>query len=498
MADCASEKNTEKKYVSKKELVNFLAGLSGQNLVYSLIGGSFFTYFMTDIALFPAITVSVLLIVMKVWDGINDPIVGSFIDRHTFKNGEKLRPFLKYTPLPVGVFTVLLFLVFSTNENLLWLRVSYFIIMYICWDLAYTVQDVSVWGITAAVSPNSSERDRFVQWSRTIGSMVYGAFSTVIPMALEMIANAKGMSMSLVTLVFAIIFGLGGSMLSYRCSYARERIAVNKDEQQETLRESFMLLFKNKMLLLVTLSNLFGSLGFGISLVTYFFKYEIPSDFLGNGIIGALGLTTIYFIITGLPSFIGMLFADWMKKRLGGYVNVLILIQVFNIVARAIAFFVGFEGKRLWISMIIIGIGSIPSGASSIAQTSIFCDSIDYMEWKTGKRTEGITFSMQTSFTKISSGITSGLATLALHLLGYKAIDNAANYLGTQTAAFDSWIWPLVVLTPAVASVLFIIPLLFVNYTKEKRALVESDLNARRNGLAESGESPYAENRQKD
>ena len=498
MADCISEKNAEKKYVSKKELVNFLAGLSGQNLVYSLIGGSFFTYFMTDIALFPAITVSVLLIVMKVWDGINDPIVGSFIDRHTFKNGEKLRPFLKYTPLPVGVFTVLLFLVFSTNENLLWLRVSYFIIMYICWDLAYTVQDVSVWGITAAVSPNSSERDRFVQWSRTIGSMVYGAFSTVIPMALEMIANAKGMSMSLVTLVFAIIFGLGGSMLSYRCSYARERIAVNKDDQQETLRESFMLLFKNKMLLLVTLSNLFGSFGFGISLVTYFFKYEIPSDFLGNGIIGALGLTTIYFIITGLPGFIGMLFADWMKKRLGGYVNVLILIQVFNIVARAIAFFVGFEGKRLWISMIIIGIGSIPSGASSIAQTSIFCDSIDYMEWKTGKRTEGITFSMQTSFTKISSGITSGLATLALHLLGYKAIDNAANYLGTQTAAFDSWIWPLVVLTPAVASVLFIIPLLFVNYTKEKRALVESDLNARRNGLAESGESPYAENRQKD
>ena len=498
MADCVSEKNTEKKYVSKKELVNFLAGLSGQNLVYSLIGGSFFTYFMTDIALFPAITVSVLLIVMKVWDGINDPIVGSFIDRHTFKSGEKLRPFLKYTPLPVGVFTVLLFLVFSTNENLLWLRVSYFIIMYICWDLAYTVQDVSVWGITAAVSPNSSERDRFVQWSRTIGSMVYGAFSTVIPMALEMIANAKGMSMSLVTLVFAIIFGLGGSMLSYRCSYARERIAVNKDEQQETLRESFLLLFKNRMLLLVTLSNLFGSFGFGISLVTYFFKYEIPSDFLGNGIIGALGLTTIYFIITGLPSFIGMLFADWMKKRLGGYVNVLILIQVFNIVARAIAFFVGFEGKRLWISMIIIGIGSIPSGASSIAQTSIFCDSIDYMEWKTGKRTEGITFSMQTSFTKISSGITSGLATLALHLLGYKAIDNAANYLGTQTAAFDSWIWPLVVLTPAVASVLFIIPLLFVNYTKEKRALVESDLNARRNGLAESGKSPYAENRQKD
>ena len=113
-------------------------------------------------------------------------------------------------------------------------------------------------------------------------------------------------------------------------------------------------------------------------------------------------------------------------------------------------------------AMALIGLGSIPSGAASIAQTSIFCDSIDYMEWKTGKRTEGITFSMQTSFTKISSGITAGLATLALSILGYKAIDNAAVYVGTQTAMFDKWIWPLVILTPAVASVLFIIPLLFV------------------------------------
>lgn len=486
-----------KEYISKKEGGNFVLGLCGQNLVYSLIGGSFFTYFMTDIALFPAIIVSALLIVMKVWDGINDPIVGSFIDRHTFKNGEKLRPFLKYTPLPVGIFTVLLFLVFSTNENLLWLRVSYFIIMYICWDLAYTVQDVSVWGITAMVSPNSNERDRFVQWARTIGSIIYSAFSTVIPMALEMIANAKGVSMSFVTLVFAIIFGLGGAMISYRCYYAQERIQVNKQEQQESLKESFLLLFKNKMLLLVTLANLCGALGFGVNLVTYFFKYEIPADFIGGGIIGALGLTTIYFILTGLPGFIGMVLADKLKKWFGGYVNVLIFIQITNIIARVIAFFVGFEGNKLWLSMIIIGIGSIPAGAASIAQTSIFCDSIDYMEWKTGKRTEGITFSMQTSFTKISSGITSGLATLVLHFLGYVAIDNAEVYVGTQTAAFDNWIWPLVVLTPAIASVLFIIPLKFVNYTKEKRALVESDLTARRASQTESGESPYVQNKAK-
>lgn len=290
------------KYIPKKEKISYYAGLSGQNMVYALIGGSFFNYFLTDIALFPAIVVSVLLIVMKVWDGINDPIVGSFIDKHTFKNGEKLRPFLKYTPLPVGIFTVLMFVVFSTDENLLWLRVSYFIIMYICWDLCYTLQDVAIWGITSSVSPDSQERDTFVQWARTIGSCFYGALSVGIPMVLEMIANATGGSMALLTLVFAVIFGLGGAMLSYRCSAAQERVKVAKAHQQETLRESFSLLFKNKMLMLVTAANLLGSLGFGANLVTYFFKYEIPADFWGRTVLSEhLALQQFILLLPGFP-----------------------------------------------------------------------------------------------------------------------------------------------------------------------------------------------------
>lgn len=474
------------KYISTKEKVNYYIGLSGQNLVYSFIGASFFTYFMTDIAMFPAIVVSVLLIIMKVWDGINDPIVGSFIDKHTFKNGEKLRPFLKYTPLPVGVFTVLMFLVFSTKEELLWLRVAYFVIMYICWDLAYTVQDVAIWGITSSVSPDGNERDRFVQGARTTGSIVYGIFSTVIPMTLEMIVNATGATMRFMTFVFAIIFGLGGAMISYRSSMAHERVRVVQEVKQESMLESFSLLFKNKMLMLVTLANLLGAVGFGGNLVTYFFKYEIPSDFISSegifGFVGALGLTTLYFAITSIPGFIGMMLADKMKKWCRGYVNALIIMQVANVIFRIAAYFVGYEGKMLWISMLIIGIGCIPMGAVSIAQTSIFCDSIDYIEWKTGKRTEGITFSMQTSFTKITSGITAGLATLALHLLKYNAVADAegAVYIGTQTAAFDRWIWPLVILTPALASVLYIIPLLFIHYTPEERQKVENELKERR------------------
>lgn len=470
------------KHISKKEKINFYAGLSGQNMVYSLVGAGFFTYFMTDIAMFPAAVVTVLLIVMKVWDGVNDPIIGSFIDKHTFKNGEKLRPFLRYTPLPVGIFTVLVFLVFSTNEDLLWLRVAYFIIMYIGWDITYTLQDVALWGITASVSPNGDERDNFVKWARTIGSCVFGVFSAIIPMVIEMVANATKSKMATVTLVFAVIFGMGGAMLSIRAYKAQERVIVPPKQKQKSMFESFSLLFKNKMLMLVTLSNLFGALGFGGNLATYFFKYKLPTDFLGeNSIIGALGITTIYWAITVGPQFIGMIFADKLKKICKGHVNVLIFAQVCNIVTKVAAFAIGFEGINLLIGMALLAVGSIPMGAISIAQTSVFCDSIDYMEWKTGKRMEGVTFSMQTFFTKVSSGITGGLTTLSLSLIGYKAIDDtAATFIGTQSAAFETWIWPLFMLTPAIASLLYIIPLLFIRYSPEKRAQVERELAERR------------------
>lgn len=469
-------------YIGKKEKRSFLTGLAGQNVVYCMIGASFFTYFMTDIALFPPAVVTVLLLLMKIWDGINDPIIGSIVDRHRFKNGEKLRPLLKNTPVPVGVFTVLIFVVFSTAENLLWLRVSYFVIMYLCWDITYTMQDVAIWGMTAVVTPNSDERDKFVQMARTVGSIFYGVFSAMIPMVMEMVAKKSGNSLALMTVVFATIFGLGGALVSAKCHAAQERVRLIKPESQQTsIFECFKLLFQNKMLMLVTLANLFGSFAFGNNLVTYFFKYMFPDDYFG-GFIGALGLTTIYSAITYAPSFLGMIFADKLKKLCKGYRNLLIVIQICTIVGKVAAFLIGFEGKNLLIGMVIMALCSIPSGASGIAQTSLFCDSVDYMEWKTGKRTEGVTFAMQTFFTKISSGITGGLATMSLGVIGYAAVEDVpgAVYYGTQSATFENWIWPLVMLTPAIAALLYIIPLLFIKYTPEQKAHVEKELAERR------------------
>ena len=482
-------------YISKKEKLNFMAGLAGQNIVYCFIGTAFFQYFLTDIAMFPPAIVTVLLMIMKIWDGINDPIIGSFVDRHRFKNGEKLRPLLKNTPVPVGIFTVLIFVVFSTAENLLWLRVGYFVIMYLCWDITYTMQDVAIWGMTAVVTPDSQERDKFVQLARSVGSVFFGIASGFIPMAMEIVAKTSGNSLALMTVLFTIIFGLGGALLSAKCYSAHERVRLVKPDQQQTsILECFKLLFQNKMLMLVTLSNLFGALAFGGNLMTYFFKYKLPEISIAGYVLGPLTLNTIFGTLTSPLSFLGMIMADKLKKKFKGYRNLLIFIQVCTLVGRIIAWAIGFEGKNIIWTIVILALCSFPAGASSIAQTSLFCDSVDYMEWKTGKRTEGVTFAMQTFFTKISSGITGALGTLALSALGYVAVEDVpgAVYLGTQSEAFETWIWPLVMLTPALASLLYIIPLLFIKYTPEQKAQVEKEL-AERRALSEKEATVVAE-----
>lgn len=470
-------------YIGKKEKFNFMTGLAGQNIVYCFIGASFFQYFLTDIAQFPAHIVGVLLILMKVWDGVNDPIIGSLVDRHRFKNGEKLRPLLKYTPVPVGIFTVLIFVVFSTDENLLWLRVGYFVLMYLCWDITYTLQDVAIWGTTAVVTPDSNERDRFVQLARTVGSIFFGIFSAVIPMVMEIVAKQSGNSLALMTILFAGIFGLGGALVSAKCYSAQERVRLVEPEQQQTsVAECFRLLFSNKMLMLVTLSNLFGAFAFGNNLMTYFFKYKMPEIAIGDFVLGPLTLTTVFGALTTAPAFLGMILADKLKIKFKGYRNLLIFIQICTLIGRIAAFILGYEGKNIIFTIIILAVCSFPGGAASIAQTSLFCDSVDYMEWKTGKRTEGVTFAMQTFFTKISSGITGALGTFALSALGYIAVEDTpdAVYLGTQTEAFETWIWPIVMLTPALAALLYIIPLLFIKYTPEQKAQVEKELAERR------------------
>lgn len=482
--------STKEKHVSKKEMLQYMVGLGGQNMLYSLIGAGFFTVFLNTYSGMDAAVSGVIILILKIWDGINDPIIGSIMDRINFKNGEKIRPWLKVMPPIIAVTTTMVFLTPILPSGF-W-KYLFFTLSYAVWDIAYSLQDVPIWSITAMVSPNPEERENFIKWARTTSSISFGIFTAAIPMLYSILIQIiKGPSQTKVILpIMCASFAFLGAGLSRLCYAAKERVPLIK--KQDSLKEGFSLLFKNKMMLLLSLANILGAVGVGTNLMYQFFQFEYPMTVFGIQLDGNMTSTVIGGVIYA-PSTVAMLFADKIKKKMGGsFVTTMIVAQIFCAVARVIAFFIGYSTPTaFWFGVVVQAIGTTLTGILTIAQTSLFSDSIDYIEWKTGMRTEGVTFAMQTLFSKVSSGINQGLTGVILgNLMHYTTTDNP-EIGGFQPEAFHKWIWPMLVLTPAVAALLYIIPLFFIKYTQKQKDLVLSDLEARRENRPESGESPY-------
>ena len=102
--------------VPNRELLSLSAALTGQNMTYGYVANWLF-YFMEKILHISPMTVGSINGIMRVWDSVNDPILGAVIDRHRFKSGEKLRPYHLLTPPVIGVVSALMFISFGFSVS---------------------------------------------------------------------------------------------------------------------------------------------------------------------------------------------------------------------------------------------------------------------------------------------------------------------------------------------------------------------------------------------
>lgn len=459
--------------VPRKEGLWFAAGVAGQNISCGLVSGWFY-YFCTDVAYYDMRVIAFVLTFARIWDAVNDPLMGVLIDRHRFKNGEKLRPWLKLTPFIVGICAILMFVKPAFLTDRVFLQGAFILLIYLVYDMTFTMQDVSMWGMTAVMSPHSDERSRLSQWGRiggTVGSWLPGLISVFVSLG-----NRFEIPEKIVFAVLGVTFGFGGMMLSVLSSKAKERVRSVPEKGAAGLRDNLGDLFKNRTVMMVLLGSILSGFSLGVPAV-YFFKYKVSLEVLGFTIDG-MTASFIFGLVSGLPGTLAMLIAPQFAKKVGGMKNILILSCLAAIVFRILCFFVGYEGYRIVVVMLLMAVASIPAGLTGIAMTSLFGDSIDYMEWKTGRRAEAITFAAQTFASKIVGAINTGVITGLLILLDYSA--EAYNEGLPLSPAFDKWVWPLYILGPIVGSVLNVIPLLFIRYPDSLKQQVEADLKARR------------------
>ena len=456
--------------IPNRELSLYSLGVAAHmHIVYMV---TWLSYFCDTVLAIPPALVGWITGVSRLWDGVNDPLVGAMMDRRRFKNGEKLRPYFKYTAPIIGVFSTLMFVDFRLQSKTA--AMVLILVFYLIFDTVMSFQETAIWGLTAMMSVHSDERARAVQWGK-VGVAIGGTIQSLI-MPILGFRDRLPFGMNTLFLVFALVLCLTSSMGVLLSGTAKERVPNPPQDKEESVFSNLWVIKGNYILLLLGLSTILAAFSPGITDI-YVYQ-DITYRVLGQNIPGETAKMMIDAFISIFGTY-GLLTATKFAKKIGGMKNVMVVASVAGISTRVINYFIGYRNFWRFVLMHFFNIfSSVPFMMSTIASTALWGDSIDYLEWKTGKRTEGIAFSLQNFLLKANGGIQTVIRGNILKWLLYDGV--LAQKKIPQGPLFQKWVWPLAQLGPAFGMALALVPILCIRYPDEMKRRVEAELTERR------------------
>lgn len=461
-------------YLKKKEMLIFGISNGGQVLGYSLIS-SYLMYFYINVFMIDAKIISLFFLVGGIWDIINNPLIGTFIDRQNNSDGKLTSLIRRFTPLQ-GITTMLIFMgpVFiKTPSPFSIAKIIYLLITYFLWAFFYSVTDVSFGGLSAVISPNPIERQKAITTANLCTQLSASLVFVILPLMIDASKSDKfSISLSTVFIITGIIAGtVGVGLFSLSGFFIKERIKPEKEKQ--SFSELISSVIHNKPLLLVLSSNLISSFsGIGEAFSTYYYL-----DVLGYASLSIIAATPAFIISMISYSLIGI-----AKKRFN---NKTILISAILLVAvnQFTLFFIGlnhFADIKIMLPAIIISncITGLCGGTLNVIPTELLTEAADYAEWKTGIRTEGIAFSLKNSTVKVYGTLAQGFSAFLLSIIGY--VSSSGGEIIAQSDEVQKKIWIVYSLIPAIIRLLSAVPIFFYGIVGDERKRMFNDLKNKR------------------
>ena len=442
------------------ERISYYSYFAGQNMIYTLFNVCLTTYLLF-LGIDPIKSATVMLIV-KVWDAVNDTLFGVIFDSIKFKSGKKYLPWIKVSTVLIPIATVLTFIIPAGSSQTV--KLAWFAIAYILWDTAYTLCDVPIFGILTSMSQSVDERNS-IQSIKSIAT--YAGVGVTSTLATVLVSEKVGMNYGIISAIICVMaFGL----MSPASFKLKERFKA-EDEESFTIRKMFAYLFKNKYLLIYYLGIFFYSaLQIG-NAFTLYVSYYLFNSALFSLVVGAVGTVPQLIVALLLPKIIRKY--DKMKVN-----RVCLLMYV---VLSVITWAVGYGNVAVYI--ILFTIRSIPLAVVSLEMFMFTPDCAEYGYFKSGTEAKGITFAVQTFMAKLTGSISSALG---LFILGLKSVGWQVVEVGsfqeleqsgvTQTPHALNMLWLIFMLIPAIGGLLAYIVWLFYDL-KDKDVQVMIDCN---------------------
>ena len=410
-----------------RDKLAYAAGDLGCNMSFALSGtylAKFWTEYMgfstsTDPVTYTAQTLaiwSIIIILVKVWDAINDPIIGGLVDKIKAKPGQsKFKPWIFWGSFLLLFGGALCFIPVKTAP--VPIKIVTCIVGYLIWDMAYTIVNVPYGSLNSVISTNSEERAQLSTW-RSIGSFVGNiVLSIAIPMFVyDNVGAIKGGLLIWIGLAAGVIAVL---CFQFLCRGTTERVVINYEEQRQAANTSYFKslgkFFTNKAAVSYTLYSIFQllAMAFMQNYVTYYFQAAFPEQTSLSGIFSFLGMLPMFLIIP----FATKIVKKFGKKEASTWPNLL------GIISGLILVLVPMETMGTALGITLFTISSVFMGlaisVNSLVGWAMVADCIDYQEIRTGVREEGVVYATYSLGRKLSQGIGASLVSAFLIFTGF-------------------------------------------------------------------------------
>ena len=405
----------EKRNLSGIEKASYGLGAVGKDMVY-MLSASYVLYYFQDLLGVSAAAVAVILLVARIFDAFNDPIMGVIVAKTRTKWG-KFRPWLL-----VGTLTnaVILYIMFAAPPTLSGTGlVAFAAVFYILWGVTYTMMDIPYWSMIPAFTKGGKEREGLTTLARScagVGSAVITIITMKSVYALGRIFGASGLSDKQVEIIGFKYFTLGVAVLFVlfiiiTCINVKEKSTV--DMKAATVKEMFRSLIQNDQAMAVVVCIVLVNCSIYITsnLVIYFFKYDF-------GGIGWRDSYTLFSTFGGGIQIISMMFMYPLLRRFFNSIQIYYISMGLAIVGYISLLALASTSMQSVYLLFIPGFCIFAAnGMLSVLTTVFLANTVDYGELKNNRRDESVIFSMQTFVVKLASGVSAFIAAMSLQFL---------------------------------------------------------------------------------
>ncbi len=399
--------------LDNRNRIYFGLGTVGRDMFYAFEANTllhFLTYVL-DLPLWVFGAASMILSVMRIFDAFNDPITGLLIDNIRSPWG-KFKPAILVGGVLSAIFSVLLFANIGTG----WGFIILFAVAYFLWDVAYGVNDIGYWTLLPVLSSDQKQREKTGAFARICANI--GMY--IVMVAWQPVTTALGNTPEVwfwCAVVIAVIYVLG---LLFPLLGVKEKRVDPEKQESTTVKQMFTALLKNDQLMWTTLSMALFMIGYctTVNFAVTYMKYLFGDESMYVVLVGVVGISQL-----GTLAVYPAVARKMNRRKLYTLGTALVL------VGYGIFFFAESSIILIALGAVLVFVGQ------AFIQTLMLmflADTVEYGQWKLGKRNESITFSIQPLLNKIGGALATGIVSITLILSGVKVDGGTADMIGGE------------------------------------------------------------------